>query len=60
MSKFEIFKGKDGQYYFRLIANNGEVVATSEGYTTKQNCQKGIISLKENANSEIIDTTKIK
>jgi len=27
---------KDGQYYFRLVAENGEPVLASEGYTTKR------------------------
>jgi uncharacterized protein len=48
----EIFK----QFYFRVVAKNGEVLSVSEGYTTKQNCLKGINSLKENLN-EVIDIT---
>lgn len=28
----EVFKGKDGQYYFRIKAANGEPIAHSEGY----------------------------
>jgi hypothetical protein len=55
MGKIEIFNSKNKQYYFRVVADNGEIVAVSEGYTTKQNCIKGINSLKENANSDIID-----
>ena len=58
MGKIEIFKGKDEQFYFKVIAENGQTIAISEGYTTKQNCYKGINSLKENSNSEVIDSTK--
>jgi len=58
MGKIEIFKGTDKQFYFKVLAGNGEVIAISEGYTTKQNCRNGINSLKENANSDIIDSTK--
>lgn len=58
MGKIKIFKGKDEQYYFKVVASNGEVVSISEGYTTKQNCLNGINSLRENVNSEIIDDTK--
>jgi uncharacterized protein len=56
MTKFEIFKDKVGEYRFRLKAKNGEIIAVSEGYTTKQNCKKGIYSVQENApKAEIID-----
>ena len=41
MGKFEIFKGKNGAYYFRLKAANGEIIATSEGYVAKQSAQAG-------------------
>lgn len=58
MGKIKIFKGKDDQFYFKVLASNGEPIAISEGYTTKQNCYKGINSLKENLNSEVIDSTK--
>ncbi len=45
--KFQIFKSTANfQYYFRLKAGNGEIILASEGYTTKQNCQNGITSVK--------------
>ncbi len=44
--KFQVFKGKDGQFYFRLKAANGEVICSSEGYTTKQSCLNGIQAVK--------------
>lgn len=45
--KFQVFKGKDGLYYFRLKAANGEIICSSEGYTTIQNCKKGIAAIRE-------------
>jgi len=45
--KFQVFKGKDNQFYFRLRAVNGEVICSSEGYTTLQNCKKGIEAIKK-------------
>lgn len=33
--KFEVFEGKDGQWYVRLRARNGEIVAQSEGYESE-------------------------
>jgi len=49
MPKFEIFKGSDDKYYFRLKAANGEIIAQSQGYATKQGAQDGIASVKKNA-----------
>lgn len=46
MGKFQIFKGTNGQYYFRLKAENGETIAVSEGYTSKQGAQNGIAAVK--------------
>lgn len=55
-SKFEIFKDKAGEFRFHLKAGNGEIIAASEGYTTKAACENGIQSVKENAPSaEIVD-----
>ena len=39
MSKFIIKKAKTG-LMFNFVASNGEVVATSEVYTTKKACKK--------------------
>lgn len=49
MPKFEIFKSTNGKYYFRLKASNGEIIAQSEGYSSKQGAQDGIASVKKNA-----------
>lgn len=46
---FEIFKDKAGKDRFRLKASNGEKIAISEAYNTKQACKDGIESVKENA-----------
>lgn len=55
--KIEIFKGINKQFYFRIIAGNGEIVAVSEAYKQKKMCKKGIESVRENVNSEIVDLT---
>lgn len=49
MSKFTIFQARNGQYYWRLKAANGETLCHSEGYTAKQSAQRGIESCKLNA-----------
>jgi len=55
-AKFVIKKDKSGQYRFNLKAGNGEIIATSESYTSKAGCKNGIESVKKNAPlAEIVD-----
>ena len=37
MTKFVIYRDIAGEYRWRLVSGNNEIVAVSEGYTTKQN-----------------------
>ncbi len=47
--KFEIFQSeKDGKYYWRLKAANGQVILTSQGYASKASAKNGIESVKKN------------
>jgi uncharacterized protein len=56
--KFEIFKDKGGEYRFNLKASNGQVIASSEGYSAKASAVAGIESVKANAASaEVVDLT---
>lgn len=48
MGKFVVKETKAG-VKFDLKAGNGEVIATSEVYTTKAACVKGIESVKKNS-----------
>lgn len=52
MGKFEISVRKNGEFQFNLKASNGQVILTSEGYTTKAACVNGINSVKKNAVEE--------
>ncbi len=56
MGKFEIKNVKTG-IKFDLKATNGEVIATSEVYSTEAACRKGIESVRSNALSAIEDQT---
>jgi len=47
--KFVVFKGKDGQSYFRLKAANNQAILASEGYKTAKACAGGIESVRKNA-----------
>lgn len=56
MGKFKVKKVKTG-IKFNLAAGNGEIIATSEVYTTKESCLKGIESVRKNCNSDVEDQT---
>jgi len=53
--KFELKKGSTGKYHFNLLASNGQVIATSESYQSKQSALKGIESVKINAPDAPVD-----
>jgi uncharacterized protein YegP (UPF0339 family) len=46
---FEWYTDKTGKYRFRLKAANGEIIAVSEAYASKDGCVNGIESVKKNA-----------
>jgi uncharacterized protein YegP (UPF0339 family) len=49
MGKFEITKRTNGDYQFNLKASNGQVILTSQGYSSKAGCENGIDSVKTNS-----------
>ena len=54
--KFEVYTDKGGEFRFRLKATNGQIIATSEGYTTLANCLNGVESVKKNSvDAEIVE-----
>ncbi len=53
---FEIYLS-GGYYRWRLKANNNEIIAQGEAYTTKQNCLKAINLVASSAGSQIYDQT---
>ena len=58
--KFIIKTTKIGQHYFSLTAKNGQVLATSDLYSSKDACENGIYSVKCNAElAEIDDRTEV-
>lgn len=46
---FEVYRDKKQNFRFRLKADNGEIIAVSEGYKSKQSCLKGVESIRQNA-----------
>jgi len=50
MAKFEVYQsGKKNEFRFRLRADNGQTILSSEGYSSKAACMNGINSVKKNA-----------
>lgn len=52
--KFVIKIDSSGQYRFNLVAKNGEIVASSEAYTSLEMCKKGIAVVKKCAKAKIV------
>ena len=48
MGKFVVTLRKNGEFQFNLKATNGQIILTSEGYTTKAACLNGIESVRKN------------
>ena len=56
--KFEIYNDKSGEFRFRLKAKNGQIIATSEGYTTMKACKNGVASVRKNSVDAPIEITE--
>lgn len=46
--KFEIKKASNGEFYFHLLAGNGQIILSSEMYKAKASAVNGIASVKKN------------
>jgi len=50
--EFEVFKGDDEQFYWRLKSHNGQVIATGgEGYTTHAGAIRAIDGVQKAVNA---------
>ena len=58
--KFVVKKGTTGKFRFNLVSTNGQIVATSEAYSSKAGAMGGIRSVKSLAADATIEdqTTK--
>jgi len=59
--KFEIRSStsRAQPYYWRMVASNGQVLATSETYTSVQGCRNAIDTVKREAGTAaVLDLTK--
>ncbi len=55
--KFELYSDAKGEYRWRLVAPNGQAIASSgEGYKAKDSAKAGIESVRKNAaTAEIVE-----
>jgi len=53
--KFVLKKGASGKFHFNLHAANGQIIATSEAYNSKEAALNGIESVKKNAPDARVD-----
>jgi uncharacterized protein YegP (UPF0339 family) len=57
--KFVLEKGSTGKYHFNLHAANGQVIATSQSYESKESALNGVESVRRNAaDAELEDKTE--
>ncbi len=57
MGKYVIKKTSNDGFVFNLLANNNEVIGSSQTYKSMASAKSGIESVKKNAGSEIEDQT---
>jgi uncharacterized protein YegP (UPF0339 family) len=55
--KYEVFTDTAGEFRFNLKASNGEIIAASEGYETKDGVMNGIEAVQRSCSAEIEDLT---
>jgi len=54
--EFQLYKDKAGEWRWRLLARNGESIATSgEGYKNKADCRHAIDLVKASADAEVTE-----
>lgn len=53
---FTVYRDKAGEFRFRIVATNGNVLASSEGYSAKASAIKAIDRIKSDAaEADVID-----
>ena len=57
-NRFEIRQTKNGSFRFNLMATNGQIIATSETYSSLDSCKNGVESVRKNCAAHVEDQTK--
>lgn len=56
----EVIETKLGKFYFRVKAENGEILCHSEQYESKQGCVKGLEAMLQEARRETLNIKHVK
>lgn len=57
--KFTIYKDAKGEFRFRIVATNGNILASSQGYSAKPSAQNAIDRIKSDAaDAAVVDETQ--
>lgn len=54
-AQFQLFRGVDDQFYWRLLADNHEIILQSEGYTARSGARAGVDAARAAADYEVRD-----
>ncbi|MDH5585707.1 MAG: YegP family protein [Nitrospirota bacterium] len=57
-SRFEVFEGKNGKFYFRLKVQSGEIILSSQGYALRSSARRAIQSVRDHASDAACYVTK--
>ena len=52
MARYEHYRSQSGDYRWRLVSSNGQVVASGEGYVTRHGVLRGIAAHRRAACTE--------
>lgn len=56
--RYERKEAANGKHFFNLLAANKQIIGSSQMYASKEGCEKGVASVKNNApNAEVKDLT---
>ena len=50
-ARFDVFQGKDGQWYWALKSANNRTIAQGEGYTREADAYRAVKAVKKTVNS---------
>ena len=56
--KFTIYKDAKGEFRFRIVATNGNILASSQGYSAKASAKGAIDRIRSDAaGADVVDET---
>ncbi len=53
--KYQILKNREGKYFFRLFARNGEIILNSRDFDEKQSCLSSLDAIRLEGNFNFVE-----